>query len=140
MLYEGAFEVVDIDREGKKFDKVSRVEMRGMDLELTLDVHVELYPMHRGDWFNLALFSTLRLDQKGDKNVYNQDKEPSHADKYDYVCHGVVFEIASRPQNSEGEVYASFGGLLMCLKGDIQRHLVQISRDSRLYLCLKKID
>lgn len=135
MLYEGEFEVKEIDKEGKKFDKVSRIELRNPDLELTLDVHVELYPMRVGEIYDMALLKTLRIDQSEDTLTFNQDNDPTYADSYEYVMHGTVFEISQRG----GEVYASFGGLLMCLRGgDMNALVTQIARDSRLYLCMRK--
>ncbi len=143
-MYEATIQVNTIDKEGKKFDKVSRVDFSSIQrsLELTLDVHFELFPMRVGQRFNFALLRTLRRDGKMEAKAYtNKQLENSYADDYDYVTHGVVFEIKSdeKKGNEVTEIYASFGGLLMCLKGNDARTLSNIQRDGRIYLCLKRI-
>jgi len=47
MLLEDLFDVKDIDEGGKKFDNISRISAKSQtyDLELTLDVNVEIYPI-----------------------------------------------------------------------------------------------
>ena len=85
---------------------------------------------------NLALASSLSLDDKPDEGVYDQNKTKSSLlDDYEYCAHGKVFKFEA----SEGKVVAcvSFGGLLMSIIGD-PRH-IQLELESRIYLLLRKL-
>ncbi|OMH86265.1 putative RNA-binding protein [Zancudomyces culisetae] len=63
ILFSDIFEVKDVDKDGKKFDRVSRIDARSdnYDMELTLDINSELYSLGYGDKFTLLLASTLTL-------------------------------------------------------------------------------
>ena len=82
VLFEDIFDVKDIDPEGKKFDRVSRLhcESESFKMDLILDVNVQLYPMELGDKFRLVLATSLREDGYPD-DVYNPDPGPSRADR-----------------------------------------------------------
>jgi DNA-directed RNA polymerase I, II, and III subunit RPABC3 len=47
MLLEDLFDVKNIDEDGKKFDNISRISALSQtyNLELTLDVNTEIYPI-----------------------------------------------------------------------------------------------
>lgn len=54
--------------------------------------------------------------------------------------HGKVFKVAqSSAKEGKMEVFTSYGGLLMSLKGE-PSHLTKIELDQRMYLLIKKID
>lgn len=59
------------------------------------------------------------------------------ADGFDYAMHGTIYRV----EEKEGQVslYASFGGLLMRLKGN-RTSLVKggLELDSKIYLLLRK--
>lgn len=50
--------------------------------------------------------------------------------------YGKVFQYDHEGGNTVA-IYASFGGLLMCLRGE-QRHLHLIHNDTRIYCLLRK--
>ena len=64
VLFEDIFDVKDIDPEGKKFDRVSRLhcESESFKMDLILDINNWIYPMELGDKFRLVLATTLRED------------------------------------------------------------------------------
>lgn len=64
VLFEDIFNVKDMDPEGKKFDRVSRLhcESESFKMDLILDINSWLYPMDLGDKFRLVLATTLRED------------------------------------------------------------------------------
>jgi DNA-directed RNA polymerase I, II, and III subunit RPABC3 len=64
VLFEDMFDVKDIDPEGKKFDRVSRLhcESESFKMDLILDVNTWIYPMELGDKFRLVLATTLKED------------------------------------------------------------------------------
>lgn len=78
--------------------------------------------------------STLSLDGSPDDGIYNPHPGPSLMDSYDYVMHGRVFGI-KHIENQRIEIQASFGGLLMKIKG--QQSLVDaFSMDMMSVICI----
>jgi len=143
MLFEDTFEVTAVNPDGKKFDKVTRLVCRGhnYEMDLVLDYNSDIYRLPLGQKFFLLLSRTLNLDGTPDLNEYNQDGGPSLMDHYEYVMHGKVFKIqqSSKQKNSTLECYVSYGGLLMCLKGD-PRNLHKLELDQQLYLLMRRVD
>ncbi|KAF1327723.1 putative Dna directed RNA polymerase i, partial [Globisporangium splendens] len=125
-LFEDIFEVRQVNPDGKKFDKGVSYE-----LELTLDINSEVYRLRQNEKFTFALVSTLDLEGKPDDGTYNQSGKPTLLDRYDYGMYGKVFQYDHEGGNVVA-IYASFGGLLMCLRGE-QRHLHMIHNDTRIY-------
>jgi DNA-directed RNA polymerase I, II, and III subunit RPABC3 len=84
------FKVVAVDADGKRFDRVSRLQCRSerSDTDLELDINIDLYPLDRGDRFTLALHKTLALDGTPDDGTFDQSSTATLADKYDYVMYG----------------------------------------------------
>lgn len=137
-LFEDTFEVAKLNPDGKKFDRVSRVVARGetYEVDLTLDVASEVYPLRVGDKFTLVLASTLRLDGKPDEDTFNQDGKPTLLDQFEYGMCGRTFKF-DHVRDNVVSVIASFGGLLMQLQGE-QRHLIRVRMDQRVYCLLRR--
>lgn len=149
VLFEDTFEVLERDPDGKKFDRVSRYRCKSdlFEMDLTIDIHVEVYPLDVGQKFRMALASTLNPDGKPDEGNFDQTLQweghpgrPSLMDDYEYVMYGKLFKFGD--DHSTGtpkvEVYVSFGGLLMLLKGDPKK-LEELEINSRLYLLVRKV-
>ncbi|XP_020255410.1 DNA-directed RNA polymerases II and V subunit 8A-like, partial [Asparagus officinalis] len=121
-LFEDIFEVKGLDPDGKKFDKVSRIvaDSQQFEMNMQLDVNTEVYPLRVGDRFTMVLAPTLSLDGTPDTGYYMPGARKSLADKFEYVMHGKLYKISE--EGSDGrvkvDIYASFGGLLMMLRGD----------------------
>ena len=147
MLFEDTFEVSAVNPDGKKFDKVTRITARGQnyDMALTLDYNSQIYRLPLAQHFLLSLASTLHLDGTPDANEFNQSELPSLMDAYEYVMHGKVFKVSAAGGGAGGggagkggmEVFVSFGGLLMSLKGEV-RSLQKLELDQRVYLLIRK--
>jgi len=144
VLFEDIFDVKDMDPEGKKFDRVSRLhcESESFKMDLILDVNVQLYPMELGDKFRLVLATSLREDGYPD-DVYNPDPGPSRADSFEYVMFGKTYRIEGDDGGSDAaptrlSAYASYGGLLMRLQGDAN-NLHGFECDAHIYLLMKKL-
>lgn len=105
---------------------------------MVLDINSQLYKLELGDKFSLMLASTLNLDGTPDANEFNQSGDPSLADNYEYVMHGKVFKVQQSGNEGKMEVFTSYGGLLMSLKGQ-PINLSKIELDQRMYLLIKKI-
>eukprot|EP00056_Hartaetosiga_gracilis_P018758 m.11764 g.11764 ORF g.11764 m.11764 type:complete len:143 (-) comp7038_c0_seq1:203-631(-) len=139
LLFEEMFTVSDIDIDGKQFDRVSRMVCQAvtMDTELVLDVNTQLYPLEVNDRITFCLADTLDYDGAPDSGEYNQSRDASLADRYEYVMNGIIYNIEEK--DNALSVYASFGGLLMRLKGS-KSSLVKdgIELDKSIYLLIRK--
>jgi DNA-directed RNA polymerases I, II, and III subunit RPABC3 len=143
-LFEDIFEVIALNPDGYKFERVNRIHAMGTTFEcdLLLDMNCEIYKLIETDKFTLVLASTLHLDgTPADHSSYiptggMMSSEPTLADNYEYVMHGRVFDMTYKKDGTV-TIAISYGGLLMRLIGD-QRHLTNIEPDQRLYLLIKK--
>lgn len=142
-LFEERFNVLDKDPEGKKFDRVSRFLCKSdgvTETDLEVDINVDVYKLKVGDKITVALASTLDLAGTADDGKFDQSGRKTLADKYDYVMYGTLFKYAD--DHSSGshkvELYASFGGLLMLLKGD-PANLQGIDVDMNVFLLVRKV-
>ncbi|KAF9585401.1 DNA-directed RNA polymerases I, II, and III subunit RPABC3 [Lunasporangiospora selenospora] len=146
ILFSDIFDIKNVDAEGRRFDKVSRINARSenYEMELTLDINNELYPLEIGEKFSLVLATSLSLTTAvGNDTTATQESwrervggERTLADDYEYVMYGKVYKY-DEGQGSKVSVYISFGGLLMCLEGDF-RHLQNINLSENLYLLMRK--
>ncbi|EJF66606.1 hypothetical protein DICSQDRAFT_123228 [Dichomitus squalens LYAD-421 SS1] len=150
ILFDDIFSINDIDKEGKKFDRVSRLyaHSKNYDMDLTLDYNTELFPIQSGQSIALALASSLSRNPQGaagttededkDRDVWRPDAKGRRGldDDYEYVMYGKVYRFDS----GSGEVvtaYASFGGLLMSLTGSF-RHLTSIVLGDPVFILLRR--
>lgn len=145
VLFEDIFNVKDMDPEGKKFDRVSRLhcESESFKMDLILDINSWLYPMDFGDKFRLVLATTLREDGYPDSCEFNpMETEGSRADSFEYVMYGKIYRIEGDEAHNEAtgrlSAYVSYGGLLMRLQGDAN-NLHGFEMDQHLYLLMKKL-
>ncbi|XP_063371607.1 DNA-directed RNA polymerases I, II, and III subunit RPABC3 [Cydia amplana] len=145
VLFEDIFNVKDMDPEGKKFDRVSRLhcESESFKMDLILDINSWIYPMELGDKFRLVLATTLRENGYPDGGEWNPlDTEGNRADSFEYVMSGKVYRIegdeAAMETTSRLAAYVSFGGLLMRLQGDAN-NLHGFEVDQHMYLLMKKL-
>ncbi|KAF6145216.1 hypothetical protein GIB67_041411 [Kingdonia uniflora] len=141
-LFEDIFTLKRMDPDGKKFDKVSRIEAQSeqFDMFMQLDVNTEIYPLSVGEKFTMMLAPTLSLDGTPDTGFYAPGARKSLADKFEYVMHGKLYKISEEGSgiNVKVEIYASFGGLLMLLKGD-PSNAANFELDQRLFLLMRKV-
>ncbi|KAK4751321.1 hypothetical protein SAY87_004803 [Trapa incisa] len=149
ILLEDVFRVEKLDPDGKKFDKVTRIEARSerFDMFMHLDVNSEVYPLGVGQKFTMALATTLNLDGTPDTGYFTPGGRKSIADKYEYIMHGKLYKIseddpakaaAKGSRGIKAEIYVSYGGLLMMLRGD-PSNLQKFDLDQRLFLCIRKL-
>ncbi|PQQ03939.1 DNA-directed RNA polymerases II and V subunit 8A-like [Prunus yedoensis var. nudiflora] len=146
-LFDDIFTIEKVDPDGKKFDKVSRIvaqsEKRGVSL--ILDVNTEIYPMHEKDKFLMVLSPTLNWSGAPVAGKQGQVEQKSLADKFDYIMHGLLYKMSTAKGKSEYskegvevEVYASFGGLQMMLKGD-PTSCTKFKIDQNMFLLIRKL-
>ncbi|KAJ3204720.1 hypothetical protein HDU67_009347 [Dinochytrium kinnereticum] len=142
-VFSDIFEVNDVDKAGKKFDRVSRLNAtsEASDMNLILDINSEIYPLKVADKFTLVLATSLMADGSG----MDEGREPwrdfgskrTLADEYDYVMFGKVYKFDENVGKDEAAFYASFGGLLLCMSGDPSQ-IAKIQLGQELYLLMRK--
>ncbi|KAL3537196.1 hypothetical protein ACH5RR_000562 [Cinchona calisaya] len=140
--FDDIIRVQEVDVEGKKYDKVSRIDAKSEDGEIymQLDVHSDLYPMRSKEKYRMVLSETLNFDGSAVSSYPSEGKEKSLADKFEYVMHGLLYKISEEKSKSAVKVvvYISFGGLQLMVKGPaIKMHRYKI--DQRLFLLLRKL-
>eukprot|EP01035_Chromulina_nebulosa_P017955 gene17955-23584_t len=138
ILFEDIFEIEKLNECGKKFERVNRLHCKGTthEVDLIIDVNAELFDVRSGERTAVALASTISLDGSLDDGLYNPGLGPSLMDSYDYVMHGRIFAI-KHIENHRIELQASFGGLLMKLKG--QQALVNaFTMDTMIFILMRK--
>ncbi|GJN39236.1 hypothetical protein PR202_gb28341 [Eleusine coracana subsp. coracana] len=118
-LLEETFTVTGVDPDGKKFDRVSRIEAKSHEMYMQLDVATEVYPLKKDEQFTMVLTTTLNLDGTPDSGYYTQAARKTLADNYE-------------------EIYASFGGLLMLLKVE-PGNATNFELDQKLFLLIRKL-
>ena len=74
LMFDDIFIVKNIDPDGKKFDRVSRLfcDSESFKMDLILDVNTQLYPIHLGEKFRLMLVGTFREDGLADDGEYDR--------------------------------------------------------------------
>ncbi|KAJ3188515.1 DNA-directed RNA polymerases I, II, and III subunit RPABC3 [Irineochytrium annulatum] len=96
-LFSDIFEVNDKDKDGKKFDRVSRLGATSeSEMGLILDVNTEIYPIEVSDKFTLTLTTSLSVDGSSDvgREAWRDlNNRKSLADDYDYVMFGKVYKF-----------------------------------------------
>ena len=107
-------------------------------MALDLDINSDLYMLDINDRFAFALASTLAPDGSPDPGTFDQSGAPSLLDQFDYAMYGKLYKWKQDQPKAPVDLYVSFGGLLMRLRGDA-RHLAKLSLDSRVYLLMRKI-
>ncbi|KIM85403.1 hypothetical protein PILCRDRAFT_817415 [Piloderma croceum F 1598] len=154
IVFDDIFTINAIDKEGKKFERVSRLyaHSKNYDMDLTLDYNTELFPLQSDQSFALALASSLARGGSGaggvdggaddaddkDRDVWRPDGKGRRGleEDYDYVMYGKVYKF----DGGAAEIvtaYASFGGLLMSLTGSF-RHMTNVVLGDPVYLLMRK--
>lgn len=125
---------------------VSRIRAHSdlFQMDMLLDVNVDIYPIKLGEKLALCLASTLNLDGTPSGGSYDSVRggggRRNLADEFEYVMHGKIFKFKDSSSGGQvkAEVYISFGGLLMELRGD-PRRLSDLDVDEDVFLLLKKV-
>ncbi|KAK1385142.1 DNA-directed RNA polymerases I, II, and III subunit RPABC3 [Heracleum sosnowskyi] len=140
--FDDTIKVDRLDADGKKYDKVSRIEARSekLNMQLLLDVNSELCPVRVGDNFRMVLADTLNEDGSAVTSLLPKGKEKSLVDKFEYVMHGLLYKISDDESgtNPEKVAYVSFGGLQLMLKGDATK-MERFELHKKYFLCMRKV-
>ncbi|OLL22055.1 DNA-directed RNA polymerases I, II, and III subunit RPABC3 [Neolecta irregularis DAH-3] len=94
ILLDETFYVNKIDT--SRYDRVSRIEGKSQagDLQITLDVNTQIYPLENDDTIFLQIVTTLNPDGSDSKTWRAQKSgERSLADDWEYVCYGKIYRF-----------------------------------------------
>ncbi|GAV08024.1 hypothetical protein RvY_17782 [Ramazzottius varieornatus] len=142
VIFEDIFDVKDIDPEGRKFDRVSRLhcESESFKMDLILDVNIQIYPIELGDKFRLVIAKSLGEETSEEDAEYQDISRFPKADQYEYIMYGKIYRLDDDASSETGRLaaYVSFGGLLMRLQGD-PSNLLNFEVDNNVYLLMKKL-
>lgn len=126
----------------KVFSKVSRIYAASSPQknEMTIDINTEIYRIHEEDKLDLLVLKVNPLlDQKKQENqdwidFFGKDL----LDLYEYVMYGTIFH--SGIDEKRFFIYASFGGLLLKLFGNLETTTMEeIKVDSKILLMIRKV-
>ncbi|CAH9096343.1 unnamed protein product [Cuscuta europaea] len=134
--FDDIIQIVSVDADGKKYDKVSRIEAQTRDgvTDMLLDINSELYPVKANEFHRMVLSQTLALDGS---TTHPQGQTISIADKFEYIMHGLLYKVAE--ESSKVVVYISFGGLQLKLCS-APRNMHKFKLDQRLFLLLRNME
>ncbi|TKY88782.1 hypothetical protein EX895_002413 [Sporisorium graminicola] len=156
-LFDTQFVVSQIDPDGKKFDRVSRIiaSSPSLEMSLSIDIATDVWPVTEGQQLTFQLASTLKKEtaatkvegadgetqdaaaQAAERDAWRLDQPGNGgiADDFDYVMYGKIYRYDEKV-NDEVTVYGSFGGLMMALTGNF-RHMSNITIGSNVYLLMR---
>ena len=159
IVFEEIFELENIDKDSKIFEKVQRCEgkTKKTNYKIMLDINSEIYPMEKGGLYSIVLAKSIEEKNKEKSNEFDYElttnKKGTLMDKYDYVMRGRVFQFNS-DKKREGDssnqdtlcISISFGGLLLDIS-NLKREnstgkaksFEDIELDEELFLLMKKI-
>jgi len=128
-LIEDTIKITAVNKDGKFYEKVSRVECESelFKLKIQLDINTDVYPVQADQYYSMVV-----LKSSADESY----QEHPWMDKYEYVMHGKIFKCEGESELQN--VFISFGGLMMSLSGQA-KNLCNITVDSDIYLLLRKI-
>lgn len=124
LLFEDTFSVSAVDPEGKRFDRVSRVNCESTtasNTRVVFDYHSQLFPLKTGDKVKISF-------------IYD-DESPVDL-QGDYITNNIVFKIEQTEQTFN--VLMSAGGLLTSLKADSSR-IGQVSNGQKFKVTYVKV-
>ncbi|XP_047323678.1 DNA-directed RNA polymerases II and V subunit 8A-like [Impatiens glandulifera] len=136
IYFDDVMKVEQLDPDGKKFDKVSRIVAKSekSGAEMLLDVNTSIYQILVGDKLRMALTTSLN------GSIDSEGNQISLADKFEYVMHGLLYKMSDEISGGQAKVlvYISFGGLQLMLKGD-PILMGKFKVDQNLFLLIRKI-
>ncbi|VDM60043.1 unnamed protein product [Angiostrongylus costaricensis] len=114
VIFDDMFTVKNIDPDGKKFDRCSRLfcDSESFSMELILDVNTQIYPVNLNDKFRLMITTSVRDDGMPDEGEHDPQ-----------VMDELVYYIDSAPSL----ILSAF-------------NLHGFGLDSNIYLLIKKVE
>uniref|UniRef100_A0A915EGW7 DNA-directed RNA polymerases I, II, and III subunit RPABC3 n=1 Tax=Ditylenchus dipsaci TaxID=166011 RepID=A0A915EGW7_9BILA len=95
LSFDDLFIVKNIDSEGKKFDRVSRLvcDSESFKMDLILDINSQIYAMNLGEKFRLMIIESMRQDGLTDEGDYDGEVDNPRMRSFEYVMYGKIYRI-----------------------------------------------
>ncbi|GKT31468.1 RNA polymerase, Rpb8 like protein [Aduncisulcus paluster] len=134
-LYAGGFLVKSVDKEGKVFDTISRMDCENDEgVTLVLDVHSGLFTVKERDNIEVTIYTAQSSGKE--KFVYDPAKlDFIRGSACDYVMCGRVFKFEPSKDESVLKVFISFGGLMCQFEGPVEK-FTEFKLDDVVYIML----
>eukprot|EP00829_Urostomides_striatus_P008433 TRINITY_DN1927_c0_g1_i1.p2 TRINITY_DN1927_c0_g1~~TRINITY_DN1927_c0_g1_i1.p2 ORF type:complete len:135 (+),score=77.46 TRINITY_DN1927_c0_g1_i1:64-468(+) len=100
ILLDDTIKVVALNKEGKFFESVTRIdaESQRYDIKLQIDINTDIYPVEQNGNYSFCIARTLNLDgTEGKDNFSAEPSGPTLADRYDYVMYGKICLLYTSP-------------------------------------------
>jgi DNA-directed RNA polymerase I, II, and III subunit RPABC3 len=141
-IFHSTFEVAQINPEGRKYLRVSRLECKSklVPVTIAIDINSDIFPVTVGEHLTIGLTSTLNVNGEEERDVYDHSvfHRETAMSSYDYVMHGRVYKCNCDDLDQEVvTVLISFGGLLMKVEGTTPQ-LRDIQFNKNYYVLIKK--
>ncbi|KAI8874049.1 RNA polymerase [Ramicandelaber brevisporus] len=167
ILFSGVFDVTELNKDGKRFDRVDRIHGKRLNSDMTLimDFNSELFPIAAGDRLTVDIASSILPKAKTTAAGAGASAAGGAAGKAGASVSAEAAmnqaaewrEIGKRPtladhydyvmfgkvyrfdeaSDSQVSVYISYGGMLMNLTGE-HTHLNQMSIGDNVYLLMRR--
>mmetsp|Transcript_15696 Transcript_15696/g.16285 ORF Transcript_15696/g.16285 Transcript_15696/m.16285 type:complete len:148 (-) Transcript_15696:124-567(-) len=142
IYFEDTLVINHLDKNGKVFDKITRVEGVTSDsnCNIILDVNTDVYKVSKDKLYSILLTKSLYPDGTT-SNTFNYEtylKKNSLLENYEYVMNGKVFKLTEE-LHAKVTVHISFGGLIMGITGD-PTYVSSLNLDERVYFLMKRVD
>lgn len=142
VLLEDTLIIKALDKEGKVFDKITRIDGKTVDTDckVILDINSDVYKLNKDSLYSILITKSLFSDGSN-SNQFNYEtylKKNTLMERYEYVMHGKVFKLTEE-NDAKITVFVSFGGLILGLTGD-PVFLNGINLDERIYFLMKKVE
>ena len=87
-ILEDTIKITGVNREGKFYEKVSRVDAESelFKLRIQIDINTEIFPIKADEFFSMVI-----LKSAADETY----QEMPWMEKYDYISHGKIFKCDS---------------------------------------------
>ena len=117
-LFTKEYVIDGIDIDGKRFDRVSRLEASSSDGNCMIDFNDEIFPLEAKERIRVTIM----------EGVYADDA----FGPYDYVMSGTFYKCGQEKDKLQS--YISCGGLLCCIEEQLNTEV-----GKEIFLCVQKL-
>eukprot|EP00930_Biecheleria_cincta_P034211 TRINITY_DN2365_c0_g1_i1.p1 TRINITY_DN2365_c0_g1~~TRINITY_DN2365_c0_g1_i1.p1 ORF type:complete len:173 (-),score=30.46 TRINITY_DN2365_c0_g1_i1:67-546(-) len=142
-IFEDSFQVKSIDN--SRFERAGRLDCESVSFEnnLEMDINNILYPVSPGEQLYVAFTTNVSPAENPRTLNTAYDHDPrllgrSIMDQFEYVMFGKVYKKDDKKDEGKAVVWASYGGLLMKLRGH-SSSLQDFHVNDSIYMLVRKV-
>eukprot|EP00931_Biecheleriopsis_adriatica_P006079 TRINITY_DN107537_c0_g1_i1.p1 TRINITY_DN107537_c0_g1~~TRINITY_DN107537_c0_g1_i1.p1 ORF type:complete len:155 (-),score=39.04 TRINITY_DN107537_c0_g1_i1:145-609(-) len=140
-IFEDSFQVKSVDN--SRFERAGRLDCESVAFEnnLEIDINNIIYPLTPGEKIYVAITANVSPADNPRKLNTAYDHDPrllgrSIMDQFEYVMYGKVYKKDSKEEKCI--VWASYGGLLMKLQGEVSQ-MQDFHLNDNVYFMMRKV-